>query len=137
MKHLLSIYILLAVFLAAEKWVSGQKCGCTPNECCSAWGYCGTEDNYCGDGCQEGPCHNSLGNNNHVRVSDIVTDAFFNGIINQATASCPEKQFYTRAAFLQAVESFPNFGTTGSTDDSRREIAAFFAHVTHATGRKI
>ncbi|KAL7106316.1 hypothetical protein ACP275_07G104800 [Erythranthe tilingii] len=28
----------------------------------------------------------------------------------------------------------PHFGTAGSADDSRREIAAFFAHVTHETG---
>ncbi|KAK3029639.1 hypothetical protein RJ639_037956 [Escallonia herrerae] len=34
----------------------------------------------------------------------------------------------------QPVGSYSQFGTTGSTDDSKREIAAFFAHATHETG---
>ena len=67
-------------------------------------------------------------------VADIVTPEFFNGILDQADASCEGKNFYSRAAFLEAVNSFPQFGTA---DDIRREIAAFFAHVTHETGRKI
>ena len=24
--------------------------------CLSQWGYCGTTDDYCGEGCQGGPC---------------------------------------------------------------------------------
>ncbi|CAI9108590.1 OLC1v1008234C2 [Oldenlandia corymbosa var. corymbosa] len=67
-------------------------------------------------------------------VADIVTDAFFNGIANQAGSGCAGKGFYTRSAFLSAVNSYPAFGTTGSTDDAKREIAAFFAHVTYETG---
>jgi hypothetical protein len=72
-----------------------------------------------------------------VSVADVVTDAFFNGILNQATGDCPGKSFYTRAAFLSALNSYTQFGTTGTADDSKREIAAFFAHVTHETGCKI
>ncbi|KAK1294164.1 Chitinase 6 [Acorus calamus] len=67
-------------------------------------------------------------------VSDIVTPAFFNGIIGQADSSCAGKNFYTRDAFLTAAGSYPAFGTTGTSDDFKREIAAFFAHVTHETG---
>ena len=66
-----------------------------------------------------------------------MTQDFFNGIINQAGASYVGKNFYTRAAFLDALNSFNQFGTIGSSDDSKREIAAFFAHVTHETGCKI
>ena len=76
----------------------------------------------------------------HVKgqsVADIVTQDFFNGIINQADASCAGKNFYTRAGFLDALNSYNQFGNLGSADDSKREIAAFFAHVTHETGRKI
>ena len=72
-----------------------------------------------------------------VSVADVVTEDFFNGIINQATGDCPGKSFYTRAAFLNALNSYTQFGTTGTADDSKREIAAFFAHVTHETGCKI
>ncbi|KAL4632148.1 hypothetical protein ACB092_04G031100 [Castanea dentata] len=67
-------------------------------------------------------------------VADIVTQDFFNGIINQADASCAGKNFYTRAGFLDALNSYNQFGNLGSADDSKREIAAFFAHVTHETG---
>jgi hypothetical protein len=69
-------------------------------------------------------------------VADIVTQDFFNGIINQADASCAGKNFYTRVAFLDALNSFNQFGKIGSTDDSKREIAAFFAHVTREIGCK-
>ncbi|KZV58058.1 chitinase 5-like [Dorcoceras hygrometricum] len=111
----------------------GQNCGCAPDLCCSRYGYCGTGNAYCGSGCQGGPCY-APPTSNGVSVPDIVTDSFFNGIADQAAASCEGKGFYTRAAFLEALGSYSQFGTIGSTDDSKREIAAFFAHVTHETG---
>ncbi|GMI71882.1 CHITINASE CLASS IV, homolog of carrot EP3-3 chitinase [Hibiscus trionum] len=64
-------------------------------------------------------------------VAGIVTDEFFNGIIGQSDPGCAGRNFYTRAAFVEALNSFPQFGTA---DDTRREVAAFFAHVTHETG---
>ncbi|XP_077228064.1 endochitinase EP3-like [Tasmannia lanceolata] len=67
-------------------------------------------------------------------VADIVTPEFFNGIINQADASCAGKSFYSRDRFLEATNSYPQFGTVGTSDDSKREIAALFAHFTHETG---
>ncbi|KAL6511973.1 hypothetical protein OROGR_021570 [Orobanche gracilis] len=69
-----------------------------------------------------------------VEVGNFVTPAFFNGIINQAAATCPGKTFYTRDSFFAALRSYPQFGKTGVADNSKREIAAFFAHVTHETG---
>ncbi|KAL0377054.1 UNVERIFIED_CONTAM: Endochitinase EP3 [Sesamum calycinum] len=124
---------LAAIVLVVGTPVLGQNCGCAPDLCCSQWGYCGTGNDYCGRGCQSGPC-NAPPNSNGVSVPDIVTDQFFNGIANQAAASCAGKGFYTRAAFLEALNSYQQFGTVGSADDSKREIAAFFAHVTHETG---
>ncbi|KAJ4956890.1 hypothetical protein NE237_013673 [Protea cynaroides] len=108
------------------------SCGCASGVCCSQYGYCGTGDAYCGTGCQSGPCYGS--GTTGGTVSDIVTQAFWNGIINQADSSCAGKSFYTRDAFFQALNSYTSFGTTGTSDDSKREIAAFFAHVTHETG---
>lgn len=117
--------------------ISSQNCDCEPDLCCSQWGYCGTSDDYCGKGCQSGPCTAaSDGGNNGVSVADVVTDAFLSGTSDQAASSCAGKGFYTRSAFLEALNSYPQFGTVGSVDDSKREIAAFFAHVTHETGRK-
>lgn len=66
-------------------------------------------------------------------VSQIVTQNFFNGITAQQGAGCAGKNFYTRDAFLNAVGSFPSFGTQGSPDDKKREIAAIFAHFSHET----
>ncbi|KAI8003157.1 Endochitinase EP3 [Camellia lanceoleosa] len=126
--------IILAGILAGmvPKIVLGQNCGCAAGLCCSQFGYCGTGDAYCGAGCQSGPCTSS--GSNGASVPDIVTQAFFDGIINQAPAGCVGKSFFTRSAFLNALGSYPSFGTTGTADDSKREIAAFFAHATHETG---
>ncbi|CAN6239982.1 unnamed protein product [Urochloa humidicola] len=77
-----------------------------------------------------GPCSGSSG----VSVSSGVTDAFFNGIKNHAQNGCEGKNFYTRSAFLSAADSFPGFAHGGSEADGKREIAAFFAHVTYQTG---
>lgn len=136
-KNFLSTLVLIGIIAGAfPRYTEAQDCGCAADECCSKWGYCGTTDDYCGDGCQQGPCSPSPEPNN-VSVSDIVTSEFFNGIINQADASCAGKSFYSRAAFLEALGSYDRFGRIGSIDDSKREIAAFFGHVTHETGRKI
>ncbi|KAL8048910.1 hypothetical protein ABFS82_07G098200 [Erythranthe guttata] len=130
----LPIFPILSIFLFfgyLQIRVTAQACGCRANECCSQHGYCGTGEVYCGNGCRSGRCHvSSTGN----KVSDTVTAAFFNGIANQAGGGCAGRGFYTRAAFLEAARSYPRFGGVGSADDSKREIAAFFAHVTHETG---
>jgi len=46
-------------------------------------------------------------------------------------------QVVLEAAFLEAHDSFYKFGRIGSVDDSKREIAAFFGHVTHDIGCNI
>ncbi|GMH27899.1 hypothetical protein Nepgr_029742 [Nepenthes gracilis] len=129
-------FILLAIIGARSPriFVWGQNCGCSSGLCCSQYGYCGTGDAYCGTGCQQGACYYTPNTTkNDVSVPDIVTDEFFDGIIDQAASTCAGRRFYSRAVFLQAMEDYPNFGTTGSEDDSKREIAAFFGHVTHET----
>ncbi|WOL12766.1 hypothetical protein Cni_G21534 [Canna indica] len=124
--------LLLSLLLAGIIAAAAQNCGCSSDLCCSKFGYCGSGNDYCGDGCQSGPCFSSP--TNDVSVADVVTQSFFDGIISQADGSCAGKSFYSRDSFLSAAGSFPNFGRTGTADDSKREIAAFFAHVTHETG---
>ncbi|RZC47639.1 hypothetical protein C5167_040589 [Papaver somniferum] len=126
-----SVIAILAGFLT-QSIVVGQNCGCAAKLCCSQFGYCGTGTPYCGEGCQSGPCTRTPING--ASVAKIVSPAFFNGIISRASSRCPGKRFYTRNAFLAAAKSYPRFGKTGSLDDSKREIAAFFAHVAHGTG---
>ena len=71
-----------------------------------------------------------------------MTPEFFSGIKNKGITNnpdnCPDQSFYSRDTFLEALKSYPytRFGTTGAVDDSKREIAAFFAHATHETGCK-
>ncbi|KAI0503643.1 hypothetical protein KFK09_014577 [Dendrobium nobile] len=133
------LLLIAAPLLAACALAHAQNCGCTSDLCCSKFGYCGSGDPYCGDGCQSGPCYNQPpsggGGSGGVSVGDVVTQQFFNSIIGQAGAGCEGKRFYTRQAFLDAVkQKYSSFGRDATADDSKREIAAFFAHVTHETG---
>ncbi|KAL5731492.1 chitinase [Ranunculus cassubicifolius] len=130
--------ILSGILVASTLFlvVASQKCGCSSNLCCSQFGYCGQGPDYCGNGCQQGPCttRTRSGSPSTIPPGGIVTPAFFNRIIGQAAAGCAGKKFYSRDAFLQALNSYPSFGRVGKQDVSKREIAAFFAHVTHETG---
>jgi chitinase len=123
---LMSLGLAAALFSAA----AAQKCDCPAGYCCSQFGYCGTTSAYCaGSGGGGGGGSGSGG------LSSNVTDAFFNGIKSQSSGGCAGQSFYTRQAFLTAARMYPAFGS-GSSDAGKREIAAFFAHVTHETGRK-
>ncbi|MFS7924850.1 putative chitinase [Helianthus anomalus] len=136
MKTKLSTLLLFGVFLSGillPAPVASQKCNCARGLCCSKYGYCGTDDAYCGKDCRGGPCSQPAPQNN-ADVSRIVTQAFFNRIFSMAAGNCPGRGFYTRDAFLRVIRDYHHFGRTGSFDDSKREIAAFFAHVTHETG---
>ncbi|KAL4359224.1 hypothetical protein AHAS_Ahas08G0056000 [Arachis hypogaea] len=108
--------ILVAMALVMIASVSAQNCGCASDLCCSKYGYCGTGDDYCGDGCQQGPCYSSpstpstpSSGSGSVNVADVVTQDFFNSIISQAAANCEGKNFYTRDAFLSALNSYSTF----------------------------
>ncbi|KAA0054010.1 hypothetical protein IC582_029176 [Cucumis melo] len=129
---LLTAVALIGIIAGA----AAQNCGCAAGLCCSRFGFCGTGEDFCGTGCREGPCNIPplTPSVNDVNVAEFVTEEFFNGIINQADASCAGRGFYSRATFLEALQSFDRFGRIGTVDDSKREIAAFFAHVTHETG---
>ncbi|CAN1275404.1 Chitinase 4 [Linum perenne] len=69
-----------------------------------------------------------------VAVGSVVTPSFFNSILSQAGTGCKGKRFYTRASFLAAARSYPRFGNLDTNLWSKREIAAFFAQITHETG---
>ncbi|KAE8673887.1 hypothetical protein F3Y22_tig00111769pilonHSYRG00082 [Hibiscus syriacus] len=88
--------------------------GCAANECCSTFGYCGTGPEFCGANCQGGLC-----SNNGISRADIATPEFFNAMLNQG-ATCPGKNFYSRGAFLDALDSLTQFARTGSVEESRR-----------------
>ncbi|WVZ71248.1 hypothetical protein U9M48_019860 [Paspalum notatum var. saurae] len=110
------VLIVLALVVGLLCPAAAQQCNCQPGFCCSKYGYCGTTSAYCGPGCS------------------VVTESFFNGIKSHAWRGCEGQSFYTRDAFLEAVDAYPRFANGGSELQSKREIAAFFAHFTHETG---
>nr|CAB3447171.1 unnamed protein product [Digitaria exilis] len=122
---------LLLVLALTAATTAAQNCGCAASQCCSRYGYCGTGTDYCGTGCQSGPC--DVPQTNNVSVASIVTPAFFDALLAQASDNCEAHGFYTRDAFLAAAGYHPSFGRTGSVDDSKREIAAFFGNANHET----
>ncbi|PKU62979.1 Chitinase 4 [Dendrobium catenatum] len=64
----------------------------------------------------------------------LVSQEFFDELTSLANPNCDQGNgFYTRDAFLNAWQSYPGFADSPSIDDSKREIAAFFAHVSHET----
>nr|KAJ0222790.1 hypothetical protein LSAT_V11C200060680 [Lactuca sativa] len=108
----LSLFLFLAVVLYSgilSTTTTAQNCGCAPGLCCSRFGFCGSDEAYCGTGCQEGPCFGPPPTND-VSVANIVTYASFDGIVDQSDASCEGRAFHTRAAFLEAVGNYPQFG---------------------------
>jgi chitinase len=127
--------LLALALLAAAAPAAAQRCGCAADLCCSRFGFCGTGGDYCGAGCQSGPC--TVPETNNVSVASIVTPAFFDALLAQAAPSCEATGFYTRDAFLAAAGYYPAFGRTGTVDDSKREIAAFFGNANHETISKM
>ena len=136
---MLVLTVGIAVFLFGS-CVSAQNCGCSSNLCCGKYGYCGTGNDYCGTGCKEGPCYTgttpSPSTGSGTAVSSVISKDFFDAILSVADGSCAGKNFYTYDGFIQATNAYSGFGTTGTSDDSKRDLAAFFAHVPHETGCK-
>ncbi|KAJ3693095.1 hypothetical protein LUZ60_012190 [Juncus effusus] len=77
--------------------------------------------------------HN-LYQNCNPNLSSIVNETLFNSIfLHRNDTACPAKGFYTYSSFIQAAKSFPKFGNTGDLATRKREIAAFFAQISHET----
>nr|AEF59006.1 class I chitinase [Pinus contorta] len=128
----MAVLVLLLVSVS----VNAQNCGCASGLCCSKYGYCGTTSAYCGAGCKSGPCSSSGGGSpsgGGGSVGTIISQSFFNGLAGGAASSCEGKGFYTYNAFIAAANAYSGFGTTGSADVRKRELAAFFANVMHET----
>lgn len=70
------------------------------------------------------------------RVSRLITHHLFDLFLPQRTnSSCPAYDFYTLHEFLVVAAEFKGFGTTGSSNVAKRELAAFFANIAHETIR--
>jgi chitinase len=91
--------------------------------CRSKWGFCGTGNDYCGEGCQAGPC---FGNNGGGQTGgggntgDIVNDANFRCAFNNLDDG-------TRSQRLNGLRQ------SGWKPLNADEAAVFLAHVYHET----
>lgn len=135
-------YIVAIVSLTVILGSSAEQCGsqaggalCPGGLCCSKFGYCGTTQDYCGDGCQS-QCGSGPGPQppSGSGVGSIISaDQFNQMLLHRNENSCPARGFYTYDAFIAAANSFIGFGTTGDTDTRKREIAAFLGQTSHET----
>ena len=96
-----------------------------PNMCRSKWGYCGTGDDFCGDGCTDGPCHGGGGGGgggggSGGGDSSIITDENFACAFNTIDDG-------TRANRLNGLRN------SGWAPSNKDEAAVFLAHVFHET----
>ncbi|KAK1272636.1 Chitinase 1 [Acorus gramineus] len=136
MNFLITTLLILASTLAAS---AQQQCGrdvngklCPNGLCCSQYGYCGSTDPYCGNGCQSQCSRGSGGGGGGV--GSLVSQSLFDQMLKHRNdAACPANGFYTYNAFVSAANSFGAFATTGDTDTRKREIAAFLAQTSHET----
>jgi hypothetical protein len=85
------------------------------NMCLSQWGYCGFGNEYCGEGCQGGPCHGNQGNN-----GDIINEQNFQCAFNNLDDG-------TRNQRLDGLRR------SGWKPHNKDEAAVFLAHVYHET----
>ncbi|CAI8600363.1 unnamed protein product [Vicia faba] len=134
----------------ADKEQCGKQAGgalCLNQLCCSAWGFCGSTDIYCGEGCQS----QCTGTNPPPPTPPsppppppprpplpeeyLISRKDFNEMLkNRDDKRCEGKGFYTYEAFVEAAISFPKFGNEGYREDSKkRDIAAFFGQTSRET----
>ncbi|XP_066370466.1 chitinase 1-like [Miscanthus floridulus] len=154
----LAVVAMVATALAVS--VRAEQCGsqaggalCPNCLCCSKWGWCGSTSDHCSSGCQS-QCSGSSGGSTPPppppapatpsppstsgggsgSVASIISESLFNQmLLHRNDAACPAGGFYTYSAFIAAANVFSGFGTTGSADTRKRELAAFLAQTSHET----
>ncbi|KAI5577631.1 hypothetical protein BDE02_09G126200 [Populus trichocarpa] len=125
-------FTFFSLFLSLSVRGSAEQCGqqardalCPGGLCCSSHGWCGTTDDYCGDGCQS-QCDGGDGGDGYL--SDIIPESTFEAFLKYRNdPQCHAVGFYTYDAFISAAKEFPDFGYTGDDLIRKREIAAFLA----------
>ncbi|KAI5418797.1 endochitinase precursor [Lathyrus oleraceus] len=136
------ILCLLPLFLGSKAEQCGSQAGgavCPNGLCCSKFGFCGSTDPYCGDGCQS-QCKSSptptipTPSTGGGDVGRLVPSSLFDQMLKYRNdGRCAGHGFYTYDAFIAAARSFNGFGTTGDDNTKKKELAAFLAQTSHET----
>nr|BAL04610.1 class I chitinase LA-c [Morus alba] len=146
---ILSLGLLVGTSGAQQCGTQYPNCNCPEGYCCSTYGYCGTTDPYCAPGncqCQcpapsppppppsPPPPYVPPPPPSPDDVSNIVSEALFEEMLlhRNDDPNCAVG-FYTYEGFITAARRFPEFGATGTLEDRKREIAAFFGQTSHET----
>jgi hypothetical protein len=95
-----------------------------PAMCKSQWGYCGTSSDFCGDGCTEGPCWNTV-----PEQPDVGGDNGDENIINYDNFAC----VFNTIDDETRVGRFNGLKRSGWNPMNHDEAAVFLAHVFHET----
>ncbi|KAJ8764360.1 hypothetical protein K2173_006100 [Erythroxylum novogranatense] len=133
------VLFTLALLLGTS---AAEQCGrqagnalCPNSLCCSQHGWCGSTDQYCGNGCQS-QCRpgGSTTTPSGGDVGSIITQNIFNQLLKYSNdGRCQSNGFYRYDAFITAARSFGGFGTTGDVNTRKRELAAFLGQTSHET----
>ncbi|BBN09524.1 basic endochitinase B [Marchantia polymorpha subsp. ruderalis] len=135
-KSPMAILLLALVVPFLVQGSLAQTCGsqaggalCAGGLCCSEFGFCGTTTAYCATRCQSqctstpstpsGSCGTSLGG--------VVSQSLYQSLFPNRNAIYSYENMITAASF------FPSFATTGDCNTRKKEVAAFFAHISHET----
>ncbi|CAF0802732.1 unnamed protein product [Adineta steineri] len=116
--QVIRLYFLLAITVGLIPLIRGQFCAA--GLCQSQWDYCGTGDDYCGNGCKSGPCYGSGGGGGGGGDGSIITEQTFACAFNTLDAG-------TR------FNRFSGLRDSGWKPSNKDEAAVFLAHVFHET----
>ncbi|CAF0820520.1 unnamed protein product [Adineta ricciae] len=135
--HLIQILLVLVIFsfgilyeVEGNQWVNTlkrsvrNKCFCAKSECCSKWGYCGKTDEYCGVGCQSGPCKLSPTQPAKLSTSFTLTADTFACVFPKIDAELRARRFQGLHEAMELMKWKPASST---------EAAVFLSHVSHET----
>nr|XP_043620862.1 endochitinase [Erigeron canadensis] len=129
------LFLLTSVSAAQNCGRQGGNAPCTNGNCCSQYGFCGNTPAHCSpaQNCQS-QCSGGGAPSGGNDVASIVTQSVFDEMLKYRNdPRCRANGFYSYTAFLNAASAYPGFGTTGTADDRKRELAAFFGQTSHET----
>ncbi|KAG6552028.1 hypothetical protein Mapa_006334 [Marchantia paleacea] len=112
-----AISLILFKLCAAEQ--CGQQAGnalCPDNLCCSQFGWCGNTIDYCGNGCQSGPCNGGGGSGSPPASGTLTGEASFYTAPFTPSACYGEDQgqFPANQYFAAGGDGAPNIWNSGA-----------------------